>query len=115
MTDKKNELNDKELENVSGGALIGSLEKDDIDSLKAGTMLIWENWLGKDLARVMYTGQYKGVSKMEVKYVITNETYLYVTIDKLYVTELKDDSGHSCYPGSSHWVKIRELDFLENA
>ena len=109
------ELNDNDLTNVTGGAFIGSLEKEDLENLKAGEMLIWENWLGKDLAKCCYTGQYKNTSSMGANHYVTKNTYLYVTIDTIYENDLKDDEGRSVYPGSSHWIKISELDFLANA
>ena len=47
-------------------------------------------------------------------HMIIKNTLAYVAFDKLYVQESKNDEGYSYHPESSHWVKVNELDFLEN-
>ena len=49
--DKKNEMNDQQLAEVTGGTHLSS---DEVKALVPGTRLIWENIFGKDLAEVEF-------------------------------------------------------------
>ena len=114
MVDKKLELNDDDLENVTGGAGVGNIEDSSIlNDLEPGRELILEDWWGKDLAKLEYAGSYE---KHVLKGSRTGSKYYYVMclVKEIYVDEIEDAHGNKVNVGQTAEFSAQDLDYFEN-
>ena len=107
---KKKELNLNELDNATGGALIGNINDDDsIENLKVGDELILEDKMGKDLAKVIYNGS--------SEYHKSKRSYWYTvmcTVAEIYVDEIEDYHHNTVNVGQTAEFCAQDLDYFEN-
>ena len=114
MLDKKLELSDDDLENITGGAGVGNISDSSVlNDLTPGRELILEDWWGKDLAKLEYAGSYE---RHYLKGSRTGAHYYNVKclVKEIYVDEIEDVYGNNVNVGQIAEFSAKDLDYFEN-